>query len=182
MSSTSSPSHFNSIIEGPPCKCGIPSPIRTSKAEANWGRRFLGCVNYKLPNGCGFFYWIDSESDMEKQMLQADKKNMEREISDLRRDNQVLRKKVEELTRENGKLRKKLQEVEAKVFDYKTKCLIMLLVLCIVLWFTKNAETVPNMRNICYEHGYFHSGTWNGIDMFFCVCFLVDNEYSTIRW
>ncbi|KAI8559378.1 hypothetical protein RHMOL_Rhmol04G0168900 [Rhododendron molle] len=83
---------------------------------------------------------------MKKQMLQADKKNMEREISDLRRDNQVLRKDVEELTRGNEKLGKKLQKVEAKVFDYKTKCWILLLVLCIVVWFTKSAETVLNMK------------------------------------
>ncbi|XP_058191553.1 uncharacterized protein LOC131325998 [Rhododendron vialii] len=151
MSTSSSSSHFNSISEGPPCKCGIPSPIRTANTEANRGRRFLGCANYKLPNnGCGFFYWIDPEKDTEKQMLEVDNKNMERKISDLRRDNQVLSKEVDELTRENEKLGKKLQEAEAKLFDYKTKCFIMLLVLCIVVWFMKNTETVPNTRNMKY--------------------------------
>ncbi|KAI8559699.1 hypothetical protein RHMOL_Rhmol04G0194300 [Rhododendron molle] len=118
---SSSFTHFNSINEGPPCKCGIPAPIRTSKTEANWGRRFLGCINYKLPNAYGFFYWIDPERDTEKEMLDANNKDMRRQIS-------VLTKKVEEIIRENKvlrkkneKLTKKLQEAEAQVFDYKMK-------------------------------------------------------------
>ncbi|KAI8564018.1 hypothetical protein RHMOL_Rhmol03G0151800 [Rhododendron molle] len=91
---------------------------------------------------------------MEKQMLQADKKNMEREISDLRRDNQVLRKEVEELTRDNEKLGKKFQSIGLTLKEtWKNKC--------------------------CHEHGYLHSGTRNGIDMFFCVCFLVGACWGT---
>ncbi|KAI8555694.1 hypothetical protein RHMOL_Rhmol05G0194000 [Rhododendron molle] len=144
---SSSSSHFNSINEGPLCKCGIPAPIRTSKTKANWGRRFIGCLNYKLPNTCGLFYWIDPERDME---LEEDNKNMQMKIS-------VLTKEVEEITRENkvlrkknDKLTKKLQEAEAQVFDYKMKCLIVLIVSIVVWWFTKNVVAVPTMRNLKY--------------------------------
>ncbi|KAI8538264.1 hypothetical protein RHMOL_Rhmol09G0089200 [Rhododendron molle] len=146
---SSSSSHFNTINEGPPCKCGIPAPIRTSKTEASQRRRFLGCIKYKLPSACGFFYWIEPERDTEKEMLEADNKDIQKKIS-------ALTKEVEEITRENKvlrkkneKLTKKLQEAEAQVFDYKMKCLIILVV-CIVVWFTKNVVVVPNMRKLKY--------------------------------
>ncbi|KAG5543059.1 hypothetical protein RHGRI_015971 [Rhododendron griersonianum] len=133
---SSSSSHFNSINEGPPCKCGIPAPIRTSKTETNRGRRFLGCINYKVPSvGCDFFFWIDPERDMQKEMLEANNKDMQRKISIL--------------TKENEKLTKKLQKAEAQVFGYKMKWLIILVV-CIVVWFMKNVVAVPNIRNLKY--------------------------------
>ncbi|KAG5562312.1 hypothetical protein RHGRI_005139 [Rhododendron griersonianum] len=147
---SSSSSHFISINEGPPCKCGIPAPIRTSKTETNRGRRFLGCINYKVPSvGCDFFFWIDPERDMQKEMLEANNKDMQRKIS-------ILTKEVEEITRENKvlrkkneKLTKKLQKAEAEVFGYKMKWLIILVV-CIVVWFMKNVVAVPNIRNLKY--------------------------------
>ncbi|KAI8538265.1 hypothetical protein RHMOL_Rhmol09G0089200 [Rhododendron molle] len=67
----------------------------------------------------------------------------------LEADNKDIQKKISALTKENEKLTKKLQEAEAQVFDYKMKCLIILVV-CIVVWFTKNVVVVPNMRKLKY--------------------------------
>ncbi|KAI8556757.1 hypothetical protein RHMOL_Rhmol05G0279900 [Rhododendron molle] len=108
---SSSSSHFNSIFEGPPCKCGIPAPIRTSKTEANRGRRFLGCINYKQPSrsGCDFFFWIDPERDTQKELLEADNNDMRRKIS-------ILTKEVEEITRENEVLRKKNEKLTKRLW------------------------------------------------------------------
>ncbi|KAI8549194.1 hypothetical protein RHMOL_Rhmol06G0007500 [Rhododendron molle] len=127
------------------------STYKNFKTEANRGTRFLGCINYKQPSpsGCDFFFWIDPKRDMQKELLEADNNDMRRKIS-------ILTKEVEEITRENKvlrkkneKLTKKLQEAEAQVFDYKMKWLIILVV-CIVVWFLTNVVAVPNMRNLKY--------------------------------
>ncbi|KAG5543061.1 hypothetical protein RHGRI_015971 [Rhododendron griersonianum] len=72
---------------------------------------------------------------MQKEMLEANNKDMQRKISIL--------------TKENEKLTKKLQKAEAQVFGYKMKWLIILVV-CIVVWFMKNVVAVPNIRNLKY--------------------------------
>ncbi|KAH7857893.1 hypothetical protein Vadar_017647 [Vaccinium darrowii] len=119
MSSTST----NSRFQGPCCGCGVPAPIRSSNQDPNRGRRFFGCINYKHPNACGFFLWLDPERDMEKELIQA--------------ENAVLRREVEALTKKNAKLRKKYKEAEAKVLGYQ-KIFFGVLVVFIVLWLASN--------------------------------------------
>ncbi|KAI8555136.1 hypothetical protein RHMOL_Rhmol05G0151000 [Rhododendron molle] len=67
----------------------------------------------------------------------------------LEADNNDMRRKISILTKENEKLTKRLQEAEAQVFDHKMKWLI-LLVVCIVVWFMMNVVAVPNIRNLKY--------------------------------
>ncbi|CAL1396134.1 unnamed protein product [Linum trigynum] len=43
----------------PLCRCAVPAVLRTSWTDANPGRRFFGCANYRGANACNYFRWID---------------------------------------------------------------------------------------------------------------------------
>ncbi|CAI0429660.1 unnamed protein product [Linum tenue] len=43
----------------PMCRCVVPAVLRTSWTDANPGRRFFGCANYRGVNACNYFRWID---------------------------------------------------------------------------------------------------------------------------
>ncbi|KAI8002440.1 hypothetical protein LOK49_LG08G00713 [Camellia lanceoleosa] len=41
------------------CYCGEISPVKTSMASRNMGRRFYGYARYEVDATCGYFKWID---------------------------------------------------------------------------------------------------------------------------
>jgi hypothetical protein len=39
----------NDLSSGPPlCRCGIPTHLRNSRTETNPGKKWYGCINYKV--------------------------------------------------------------------------------------------------------------------------------------
>ncbi|XP_050233533.2 uncharacterized protein LOC126682021 [Mercurialis annua] len=55
--------------------------------ETSPGRRFYGCPNYHAGRGCGFFRWIDQETEERVKLLLNELHN---EIMRLKRDNRKL--------------------------------------------------------------------------------------------
>ncbi|MED6221070.1 hypothetical protein PIB30_050914 [Stylosanthes scabra] len=45
------------------CFCGQRPVLRTSLTGENPGRRFWGCVNYQVGEGCEYFTWADVEGE-----------------------------------------------------------------------------------------------------------------------
>ncbi|MED6140416.1 hypothetical protein PIB30_092997 [Stylosanthes scabra] len=46
--------------------------LKVSRTKENPGRRFWGCANYQVKEGCNYFVWADSiyeEEDAEKVKL-----------------------------------------------------------------------------------------------------------------
>ena len=41
------------------CYCNVKAKFSTAHTSANYGRRFLGCSNYRTVKGCKFFEWVD---------------------------------------------------------------------------------------------------------------------------
>ncbi|KAE9465292.1 hypothetical protein C3L33_02804, partial [Rhododendron williamsianum] len=94
-SSSSTPNSRSKLECNVLCGCGVRAPLRTTIAEPNVGRRFLGCVNYKKDDeACKFFDWVDPPTcergkDFRNWMV---KKN-----DDLQKENVDLRAKIAEL-------------------------------------------------------------------------------------
>ncbi|KAG6688628.1 hypothetical protein I3842_03G242100 [Carya illinoinensis] len=59
----SSASHSGSSLERPLCYCGSQAKLRISGKAKSFGRRFFNCPNYKMNKQCGFFEWIDLQSE-----------------------------------------------------------------------------------------------------------------------
>ncbi|CAI0446072.1 unnamed protein product [Linum tenue] len=53
------PSRSTMAAASPLCRCAVPAVLRTSWTDANPGRRFFGCANYRGANACNYFRWID---------------------------------------------------------------------------------------------------------------------------
>ena len=49
------------------CDCGLVCKPQISKSEKNAGRPFIGCPNFRKPNKCKFFEFLDEEGQREKQ-------------------------------------------------------------------------------------------------------------------
>ncbi|KAG7970402.1 hypothetical protein I3843_07G082500 [Carya illinoinensis] len=58
----SSASHSCTSLERPLCYCGCQAKLRISGKANTFGRRFFNCPNYKMNKQCGFFEWIDLQS------------------------------------------------------------------------------------------------------------------------
>ena len=41
------------------CYCNVKAKLSTAHTSTNYGRRFLGCSNYRTVKGCKFFQWVD---------------------------------------------------------------------------------------------------------------------------
>ncbi|KAG6703471.1 hypothetical protein I3842_07G086700, partial [Carya illinoinensis] len=57
-----SASHSCTSLERPLCYCGCQAKLRISGKANTFGRRFFNCPNYKMNKQCGFFEWIDLQS------------------------------------------------------------------------------------------------------------------------
>ncbi|KAH7833398.1 hypothetical protein Vadar_005956 [Vaccinium darrowii] len=103
------------------CGCGIKSPLRVSKSEQNWGRRFYGCVNYKTKLYCGFFVWEDTligSKGTESIDLQPSHAELQRTISDLQRINSELQRTNAELQRTNAELQRTNSESQSTNYQF----------------------------------------------------------------
>ncbi|RYR38752.1 hypothetical protein Ahy_A09g043935 [Arachis hypogaea] len=62
------------------CFCGERPSLRTSSTVENPGRRFWGCVNYQIGEGCGYFAWAEPEglknkaSSLKQELQKAERK------------------------------------------------------------------------------------------------------------
>ncbi|XP_057433180.1 uncharacterized protein At4g04775-like [Lotus japonicus] len=99
------------------CDCGERVLYLTSHSDANPGRKFWKCRNWKSPPECGFFLWDDEyafegantravveltrtlrELDVMKNKLEESKKTLEEckmNLEDLRRKNDKVQRKLE---------------------------------------------------------------------------------------
>ncbi|KAI8544491.1 hypothetical protein RHMOL_Rhmol08G0301100 [Rhododendron molle] len=122
------------------CNCGRTAVMRTSLTVKNPGRRFLGCLNYKVNylnvflsynfsfsnkmrsnysvqkrNGCNFFIWVDPqtcERGLEyAKIMQGKKEELERQIEDLKMMNKELGIEKQKLEEENDALVVKITEL-----------------------------------------------------------------------
>ena len=66
------------------CYCRIKAKMSTAHTMGNYGRRFLGCANYRSDTGCKFFSWIDQPFEPQAwhviQKLMKQKKECEEKI------------------------------------------------------------------------------------------------------
>ncbi|KAI8535777.1 hypothetical protein RHMOL_Rhmol10G0200200 [Rhododendron molle] len=99
---SSTPEHLNVL-----CGCGLRAPLRTALTEPNVGRRFLGCVNYK----------------MEEWKMKEDWNALEME--DLETKNEELMLKIDEVEAKNEELRLKIEDMEAKNLIFRGRNKLM---------------------------------------------------------
>lgn len=55
------------LKQPPPCQCGLQTQVQYVKAGDNAGRPFVGCPNWKSPDKCKFFEFLDEQGQQEKQ-------------------------------------------------------------------------------------------------------------------
>ncbi|KAB1199737.1 hypothetical protein CJ030_MR7G014415 [Morella rubra] len=61
LSSSNASTLTSSPLPSRICNCGLEAILKTSFTEANFGRHFFSCVNYKYDKPCGYFLWYDPE-------------------------------------------------------------------------------------------------------------------------
>ncbi|KAI8566008.1 hypothetical protein RHMOL_Rhmol02G0005800 [Rhododendron molle] len=133
------------------CRCGEKAPLRTSKTNANPGRRFLGCVNYEENNACKFFIWVDPPTCprglVYGRQLQKKIKDLQEMEEDLRRLNEVAEKDKEKMMKKMDKLWKMNHELKKKN-EMMWKCNVLCMVvigLLLVLWLGSWKSTYGRM-------------------------------------
>ena len=48
------------------CYCNIKARMSAARTAANYGKRFVGCANYRTTRRCNFFAWIGEQFDPEE--------------------------------------------------------------------------------------------------------------------
>ncbi|RYR53614.1 hypothetical protein Ahy_A06g028803 [Arachis hypogaea] len=68
------------------CFCGERQVLRTSSTAENPGRRFWGCINYQIGDGCDYFGWAESEGqDPQIQILKNKASSLKQELQKVER-------------------------------------------------------------------------------------------------
>ncbi|QHO56608.1 GRF zinc finger protein [Arachis hypogaea] len=63
------------------CFCGERPVLRTSSTAENSGRRFWGCVNFQIGDGCDYFAWAEPEGqDPQIQRLKNKASSLKEEL------------------------------------------------------------------------------------------------------
>ncbi|RYQ91320.1 hypothetical protein Ahy_B09g097208 [Arachis hypogaea] len=63
------------------CFCGERPVLRTSSTSENPGRRFWGCVNFQIGDGCDYFAWAKPEGqDPQIQRLKNKASSLKEEL------------------------------------------------------------------------------------------------------
>ncbi|OMO96001.1 Zinc finger, GRF-type [Corchorus olitorius] len=118
--------------EGEPiiCSCKMMAPRWTSWTNANPGRRFYGCPNYKDPTKCCKFYlWHDpSLCDRGKEIvleLKAKEKLLHKEATFWKRQSLILKQNAAdfveaEIIEENARLKKEVKVLNNKIKEGKS--------------------------------------------------------------
>ncbi|KAB1205181.1 hypothetical protein CJ030_MR7G021991 [Morella rubra] len=84
LSSSNASTLTSSPLPSRICNCGLEAILKTSFTEANFGRHFFSCVNYKYDKPCGYFYGMTlrcaimvetSEGQQEQHRLEVETLN-----------------------------------------------------------------------------------------------------------
>ncbi|XP_057452009.1 uncharacterized protein At4g04775-like [Lotus japonicus] len=100
------------------CDCGERILYLTSHSDANPGRKFWRCKNWKSPTECGFFLWDDEtvfDAAHRRTVIELTKTlhelgEMKKKVDDSKKDLDEMKIKAEELKMKNDKVHRKLEK------------------------------------------------------------------------